>query len=93
MTGEDLSLELRGSFGMATFPEDGTDIESIIKAADDMMYHVKGTTRDNLAIAGLGNVYPQRNPPTTSQAVAEVATPVRPQPSQDSDTQEDARAA
>ncbi len=93
LTGEDLSLELRGSFGMATFPEDGTDIESIIKAADDMMYHVKGTTRDNLAIAGLGNVYPQRNPPTTSQAVAEVATPVRPQPSQDSDTQEDARAA
>ena len=57
---EGLSLQLRGSFGMATFPEDGADIEAIIKAADDMMYHVKGTTRDNLAIAGIGNVFPQR---------------------------------
>lgn len=60
LTGEGLSLELRGSFGMATFPEDGTDIESIIKSADDMMYYVKGTTRDNLAIAGLGSIFPQR---------------------------------
>jgi diguanylate cyclase (GGDEF)-like protein len=53
---EGLSLELRGSFGMATYPDDARDIEGIIKAADDMMYHVKGTTRDNLAIAGLGAV-------------------------------------
>jgi diguanylate cyclase (GGDEF)-like protein len=54
---EGLSLELRGSFGMANYPEDGDNIESIIKAADGMMYHVKGTTRDNLAIAGLGSIY------------------------------------
>ncbi|MGI4855106.1 MAG: sensor domain-containing diguanylate cyclase [Janthinobacterium lividum] len=60
LTGEGLSLELRGSFGMATFPEDGSDIESIIKAADDMMYYVKGTTRDNIAIAGHGSIFPQR---------------------------------
>ena len=60
LTAEALSLELRGSFGMATFPEDGTNIETIIKAADDMMYHVKGTTRDNLAVAGQGSVFPQR---------------------------------
>ncbi len=59
LTGERLSLELRGSFGMATFPEDGTNIESIIKAADDMMYYVKGTTRDNLAIAGQGSIFPR----------------------------------
>ncbi len=57
LTGEGLSLELRGSFGLATFPEDGETIERIIKAADDMMYHVKGTTRDNLAIAGLGSIF------------------------------------
>jgi hypothetical protein len=49
-----LSLRLRGSFGLATYPDDATTVESIIKAADDMMYHVKGTTRDNLAIAGIG---------------------------------------
>ena len=90
LTSEDLSLELRGSFGMATYPEDGTDIESIIKAADDMMYHVKGTTRDNLAIAGLGNVYPQRQP----QVKSEAAPPIR-QPDQRKAQggQEDAQAA
>jgi len=60
LQGEGLSLELRGSFGMATFPEDGSTVETIIKAADDMMYHVKGTTRDNLAIAGQGSLYPPR---------------------------------
>jgi diguanylate cyclase (GGDEF)-like protein len=54
---EGLSLALRGSFGMACFPEDGNTIETIIKAADDMMYYVKGTTRDNLAIAGVGSLY------------------------------------
>ena len=57
LTGEGLSLELRGSFGLATFPEDGTDIERIIKAADDMMYHVKDTTRDNLGVVGLGLLF------------------------------------
>ncbi len=57
LTSEGLALELRGSFGMATFPEDGDTIESIIKSADDMMYHVKGTTRDNLAIAGEGSIF------------------------------------
>jgi diguanylate cyclase (GGDEF)-like protein len=57
LQGEGLSLELRASFGMATYPDDARDIEGIIKAADDMMYHVKGTTRDNLAIAGMGTVF------------------------------------
>ena len=52
------ALQLRGSFGMATYPEDGSTLERIIKSADDMMYHVKGTTRDNLAIQGIGLLYP-----------------------------------
>ncbi len=51
-------LALRGSFGMATYPEDGRTLERIIKAADDMMYHVKGSTRDNLAVAGVGLQFP-----------------------------------
>ena len=51
------SLALRGSFGMATYPEDGNTIDQIIKSADDMMYHVKGSTRDNLAIAGIGLLF------------------------------------
>jgi diguanylate cyclase (GGDEF)-like protein len=51
-----LLLRLRGSFGMATYPDDALTVEGIIKAADDMMYHVKGTTRNNLAIAGIGSI-------------------------------------
>ncbi len=54
---EGLALALRGSFGLATYPDDGTDIERIIKAADAMMYHVKGSTRDNLAVAGIGLLF------------------------------------
>lgn len=93
LTREDLALELRGSFGMATFPEDGTDIEGIIKAADKMMYHVKGTTRDNLAIAGLGSVYPQRSP-VPVQPRAEAAPIVhQPEPAQTQTPGQDARAA
>jgi diguanylate cyclase (GGDEF)-like protein len=69
LTGEGLSLELRGSFGMATFPDDASNIDGIIKAADSMMYHVKGTTRDNLAIAGLGSVF---NPGTIEAEIEPV---------------------
>ncbi len=60
--GAGLALHLRGSFGLATFPDDGTDIEKIIRAADEMMYHVKGSTRDNLAIAGLGLLFDRQKP-------------------------------
>jgi diguanylate cyclase (GGDEF)-like protein len=52
LTGEGLALRLSGSFGVATFPEDGKTVPSIMKAADSMMYEVKNTTRDNVAIAG-----------------------------------------
>ena len=44
-----------GSFGLATFPEDGNSVQAIIRAADTMMYHAK-TTRDNVSVAGLGLV-------------------------------------
>ncbi len=71
LTNEGLSLELRGSFGMATYPDDGHDVESMIKAADDMMYYVKGTTRDNLAIAGVGSIFP----PKTIEGVAGPSKP------------------
>jgi len=54
---EGLALELRGSFGLATYPEDGDTIPTIIRAADTMMYEVKGSTRDNLAVAGLGLLF------------------------------------
>lgn len=72
-----LSLRLRGSFGMATFPDDALTVEGIIKAADDMMYHVKGTTRDNLAIAGLGSILKDGELNLRDSKVRSVAEPAR----------------
>ena len=48
-----LSLSLSGSFGLATFPEDGVTVPEILRSADTMMYEAK-TTRDNVAVAGRG---------------------------------------
>jgi diguanylate cyclase (GGDEF)-like protein len=55
LTGQGLSLALAGSFGLATFPEDGNSVQAIIRSADTMMYNAK-TTRDNVSVAGLGLV-------------------------------------
>ena len=52
--GNVLGLEVRASFGVATWPEDGASVHEIIRAADTMMYLVKGATRDNIAVAGKG---------------------------------------
>ncbi|WP_263367627.1 GGDEF domain-containing protein [Edaphobacter bradus] len=53
LSGAGLSLAVSGSFGLATYPEDGDSVPSILRAADTMMYQAK-TTRDNVAIAGRG---------------------------------------
>jgi diguanylate cyclase (GGDEF)-like protein len=55
LTAQSLSLSLAGSFGLATFPEDGANVQAIIRAADTMMYAAK-TTRDNVSVAGMGLV-------------------------------------
>jgi diguanylate cyclase (GGDEF)-like protein len=55
LSGQALNLKLSGSFGLATFPEDGNSVQAIIRAADTMMYAAK-TTRDNVSVAGLGLV-------------------------------------
>jgi diguanylate cyclase (GGDEF)-like protein len=47
-----LRLSVSASFGVATFPEDGRNGHQIIRAADTMMYLVKNTTRDDIAVAG-----------------------------------------
>ena len=52
LSGDGLSLNITGSFGLATFPEDGDSVHAILRAADSMMYEVKGTTRDDIAVAG-----------------------------------------
>jgi diguanylate cyclase (GGDEF)-like protein len=50
--GNKLALDVRASFGLATYPEDGDTVHTIIRSADNMMYAVKNTTRDSIAIAG-----------------------------------------
>jgi diguanylate cyclase (GGDEF)-like protein len=55
LSGAGLNLNLSGSFGLATFPEDGNTVQAIIRAADTEMYAAK-TTRDNISVAGMGLV-------------------------------------
>ena len=52
LTGENLALSVSASFGLATFPEDGASVHEILKASDAMMYEVKNTTRNDVAVMG-----------------------------------------
>jgi diguanylate cyclase (GGDEF)-like protein len=63
LEGAGLSLSLSGSFGLATFPEDGNTVQTILRSADEMMYEAK-TTRDNVAVAGRGLLMERAKVPT-----------------------------
>ncbi len=52
LTDAGLNLHVQASFGVATCPDDGTDIHAIIRAADAAMYSVKNSTRNGVAAAG-----------------------------------------
>jgi GGDEF domain-containing protein len=49
-----LKLNVRASMGLATFPHDAQTPHDIIRQADEMMYVVKNTTRDNIGVASRG---------------------------------------
>ncbi len=49
-----LNLNIRASMGLASFPEDAKTAHDIIRQADEMMYVVKNTTRDNIGVAQQG---------------------------------------
>ena len=51
---EGLNLNVRASMGLATFPEDAKNAHDIIRQADEMMYAVKNSTRDNVSVARQG---------------------------------------
>ena len=55
LEGAGLSLTVSGSFGLATYPEDGNTVSTILRAADTMMYEAK-VTRDSVAVSGRGTV-------------------------------------
>ncbi len=51
---ENLNLIVKASIGLATYPHDAKTPHDIIRQADEMMYLVKNTTRDNIGIAQRG---------------------------------------
>jgi diguanylate cyclase (GGDEF)-like protein len=51
---EGLDLNVRSSMGVATYPEDAHSAHEIIRQADEMMYVVKNSSRDSIAVAGRG---------------------------------------
>ena len=61
---DNLALHLSGSFGLATFPEDGTTVHAMLRSADSMMYDVKNSSRDNVAVMGRGRLLQTGKPLT-----------------------------
>ena len=51
---ENLNLNIRASMGVASYPDDAKSAHEIIRQADEMMYMVKNSTRDNIAVAQQG---------------------------------------
>ncbi len=55
LEGAQLALRLSGSFGLATFPEDGLTVQAMLKAADTEMYAAK-VFRDSVVVTSRGVV-------------------------------------
>jgi diguanylate cyclase (GGDEF)-like protein len=53
-TEEKMNIKVTASFGVASFPEDGRTRKELLRKADEAMYLVKNTTRNNIALAGQG---------------------------------------
>jgi diguanylate cyclase (GGDEF)-like protein len=53
-TDERLNIKVTASFGVAAFPGDGRTRKELLRKADEAMYLVKNTTRNNIALAGQG---------------------------------------
>jgi diguanylate cyclase (GGDEF)-like protein len=57
---EGINKKIRASFGLASFPEDGAGVQELIHTADEMMYFVKHSSRDNIAVAKVGLLDPEK---------------------------------
>lgn len=55
---EPISLSLRASIGIASYPGDGATPQAIVQRADELMYQVKQAGRNNIAVAGMGVIDP-----------------------------------
>lgn len=54
---ENLNLHLTASIGLASYPADANTKAELIRLADEAMYLVKNTSRNNIAAANQGLVY------------------------------------
>jgi two-component system CheB/CheR fusion protein len=50
----DREVKITASIGISSYPEDGEDVETLLKCADIAMYHIKETGRDNYTRYVLG---------------------------------------
>lgn len=46
------SLKMTASYGVASFPADAGTAQDLLRMADEALYRVKSTTRDDIAVAG-----------------------------------------
>lgn len=53
-TDEKMNIRVTASFGVASFPVDGRSRKDLLRKADEAMYLVKNSTRNNIALAGQG---------------------------------------
>ncbi len=51
LTADNLNVKLTGSFGVSSFPTDAGTKDELIRLADEAMYRVKHSTRNNVAAA------------------------------------------
>jgi diguanylate cyclase (GGDEF)-like protein len=51
---EKMNIKVTASFGVASFPVDGRTRKELLRRADEAMYIVKNSTRNNIALAGQG---------------------------------------
>jgi len=51
---ENLNLHVTASLGLATFPVDANTKAELVRLADEAMYLVKNTSRNNIAVANVG---------------------------------------
>jgi diguanylate cyclase (GGDEF)-like protein len=51
---EKMNIRVTASFGVAAYPVDGCTRKELLRKADEAMYVVKNTTRNNIALAGQG---------------------------------------
>ena len=46
-----LKIHISASFGVSTYPQDGADSQTVLHAADSLMYSIKKSSRDDIAVA------------------------------------------